>query len=104
MLDGSEPCGRELDALALAFRGRDGFGAKCAGDAAVVTHPLSARLVLLAAAAALALSVVWAMLAAEQRDVDARAAKASARTELRLAMELRAPDAAARLVRASVRR
>ena len=35
-----------------------------------VTHPLPARLVLLAAAAALALSLVFAMVVAEQRDVE----------------------------------
>ncbi len=36
-----------------------------------MTHPLSARLVLLAAAAALALSLVFAMVVAEHRDFDA---------------------------------
>ena len=40
-----------------------------------MTHPLSARLVLLAAAAVLALSVVWAMAVAEVRDGDGPAAK-----------------------------
>jgi hypothetical protein len=35
---------------------------------ACVTHPLSARLVLLAAAAALAASLVFAMIVAEHRD------------------------------------
>ena len=47
-----------------------------------VTRPLSARLVLLAAAGALALSLVWAVIAAEHRDVDTRpAAKRSGATE-----------------------
>ena len=35
-----------------------------------MTHPLSARLVLLAAAAALAASLVFAMIVAEHRDLD----------------------------------
>ena len=39
-----------------------------------MTHPLSSRLVLLALAAALAASLVFAMVVAEQRDVDGRAA------------------------------
>ena len=42
-----------------------------------MTHPLHARLVLLAAAAALAASLVFAMVVAEHRDVDARAKGAS---------------------------
>ena len=37
-----------------------------------MTHPLSARLVLLAAAAALAASLVFAMIVAEHRDRDGR--------------------------------
>jgi hypothetical protein len=65
----------------------------------VVAHPLSARIVLLAAAACLALSVVWAMVAAEMRDTDARPAKRSGATELR------APAAdEARGLRVAVRR
>ena len=40
-----------------------------------MTHPLSARLVLLAAATVLALSVVWAMAVAEARDGDGPAAE-----------------------------
>ena len=64
-----------------------------------VTRPLSARLVLLAAAAALALSVMWAMLVAEHRDVDARAATGSR------VLELAAPaQADTRAVRVTVRR
>ncbi|MDQ3741454.1 MAG: hypothetical protein M3389_10995 [Actinomycetota bacterium] len=42
-----------------------------------MTHPLTARLVLLAAAAALAASVVFALIVAEHRDIDARAKGAS---------------------------
>ena len=51
-----------------------------------MTHPLSARLLLLAAAAALAASLVFAMIVAEHRDVDARPAHrpAAGATELRV--------------------
>ncbi len=62
-----------------------------------VTRPLSARLVLLAAAAALALSLVWALAVAEHRDSDTRPVKRS------VAIDLRAPapqDARAVAVRA----
>ena len=65
----------------------------------IVAHPLSARLVLLAAAAALALSVVWAMAVAETRDVDSRAATSSRVVELAATAK---PAAAA--VRVSLRR
>jgi hypothetical protein len=61
-----------------------------------VAHPLSARLVLLAAAACLALSVVWAMVAAEIRDEDGPRPAASG-------AEVRANDEA-RAVRVSARR
>jgi hypothetical protein len=63
--------------MAVSVHLRAGFGAKCEGDAADVTHPLHARLLLLAAAAALAASLVFAMIVAEARDVDARAGSAS---------------------------
>ena len=43
-----------------------------------MAHPLSSRLVLLAAAAALAASLVFAMIVAEHRDGDGRAAIGSA--------------------------
>ena len=50
-----------------------------------MTHPLSARIVLLAAAAALAACVLFAMVVAEQRDVDGRApAFGGALTDLRV--------------------
>jgi hypothetical protein len=62
-----------------------------------VTRPLSARLVLLAAAAALALSVMWAMIAAEHRDGDGRPAKRSG------VVEQRAPAPDARVVRVAAR-
>ena len=44
-----------------------------------MTHPLSARLVLLAAAAALAASLVFALIVAEHRDYDGRPEKGPAR-------------------------
>ncbi|HEV3001795.1 MAG TPA: hypothetical protein VGW75_13725 [Solirubrobacteraceae bacterium] len=44
-----------------------------------MTHPLSARLVLLAAAAALAASLVFALIVAESRDYDGRPGTGSAR-------------------------
>ena len=69
----------------------------------IVAHPLSARLVLLAAAAALALSVVWAMAVAEARDVDARAATSSRVVEL-AATATQPAKPAARAVRVSLRR
>lgn len=46
-----------------------------------VTRPLSARLVLLAAAGALALSLVWAMIAAEARDIDGEPVKPASAPE-----------------------
>jgi hypothetical protein len=49
----------------------------------LVTRPLSARLVLLALAAALAASVMWALIVAEHRDVDGTPAKRSGVAELR---------------------
>ena len=56
-----------------------------------MTRPLSARLVLLAAAAALALSVVWAMAVAEHRDVDTRPAARSSAMERPAPAERDAP-------------
>ena len=58
----------------------------------VVTHPLAARLVLLAAAAALAACLVFAMVVAEQRDVDLQRDPAGAG---RAVPELRMGEAAA---------
>jgi hypothetical protein len=68
-----------------------------AGTLNFVTHPLSARLVLLAAAACLALSLVWAMVAAEMRDVDAP------RAQDRGAAQVRGVDGEASAVRVAVR-
>ena len=57
-----------------------------------MAHPLSARILLLAAAAALAASLIFAMLVAEQRDIDGRApAFGGALTELRLGATAAAP-------------
>ncbi|HEV2061935.1 MAG TPA: hypothetical protein VGR12_03705 [Solirubrobacteraceae bacterium] len=48
-----------------------------------MTDSLSARLVLLAAAAALALSLVWAVVAAEIHDVDGQTSQQRGVSELR---------------------
>lgn len=50
----------------------------------VVTRPLPARLMLLAAAAALAASLVFAIIVAEHRDGDRRPVNRSAAPELRV--------------------
>ena len=49
-----------------------------------MTRPLPARLVLLALAAALAASLVFAMIVAEHRDVDGRAKGASVAPNMRV--------------------
>ena len=49
-----------------------------------VTRPLPARFVLLAAAAALALSLVFAMVVAESRDLDRRPVSGAVTPELRV--------------------
>jgi hypothetical protein len=68
-----------------------------------VAHPLSARLVLLAAAAALAASLVFAMIVAEHRDLDGRA-KGSAAAPLRLDGARPAPVERLGSVRVAARR
>lgn len=65
-----------------------------------MTHPLPARLVLLAAAAALAAALVFAMVVAEARDLDRRPVTRSAVPELRVDTSRPAP---ARAVPAALR-